>query len=474
MDLTDHSTTRKPSALKTAGRIVTAPLRILKKCLAKTNLTFWIIVSVVIGILLGKFAPDFAVRLSPFAEVFIHMVKCLVTPLIFSTLVVGIAGHGDDLKAVGRLALKSFIYFEVVTTLALVVGLVFVNVFKPGQGVNLSNASTKDGEALSKHDLGWESELLKIVPTSFYDAAAKNDVLGIVFCAIVFSIALIQLKTREHRVTMIGFLDSLAATMFNVTSIAMLFAPIGIGAALATTIGQNGLEVLINLGKLVGCLYGALIGFILIVLFPIALLARVPIMSFLRAVGRPFLIAFTSASSEAALPISMENLQNMGVPKNIVAFVLPAGYSFNLDGTTLYLSLAGVFAAQAGNVDFPLSQQIAMMVTLILTSKGVAAIPRASLIVLSAALAQFNLPLEAIAVIMGVDAFMDMARTSVNVFGNCLAAVVIARWEGVFPHVPPAADAEGESEKFITEKDLEADTVSKDIDIESVNSVTKR
>ncbi|KAJ1974097.1 hypothetical protein H4R33_006865 [Dimargaris cristalligena] len=468
MDL-DHSTHRKPSVLKKITTGLLWPFRLLGKWLGKTNLTFWIVVSVIFGILLGKFAPTVAMRLKPFADIFIAMVKCLVTPLIFSTLVVGIAGHGDDLKAVGRLALKSFIYFEVVTTLALVVGLVFVNLFKPGVGINLDNVSKSEGEKMSKHDMSWEAELKKIVPTSFYKAAADNEVLQIVFCSLVFAVALIKVKSREHRVTMLAFLDSLAAIMFDVTALVMMYAPIGIGAALAATIGQNGLEVLINLGKLVGCLYGALVGFVLVILLPIALLARVPLMPFIRAVGRPFLLAFTTASSEAALPIAMENLQAMGVPKNIVAFVLPAGYSFNLDGTTLYLSLAGVFAAQAGNVDFPLGQQILMMFTLILTSKGVAAIPRASLIVLSAALDQFGLPLETIAVIMGVDAFMDMARTSINVLGNCLASVVIARWEGVFPAKP---NLDGSMEASLSEKELEAD-LSEDLDTQSVHSVSK-
>ncbi|KAJ1966416.1 hypothetical protein IWQ62_002433 [Dispira parvispora] len=459
MDISEHSNP-KQSTFKTIVGYILFPFRFCLKWLGKTNLTFWIVVSVIVGILLGKFAPEFSVKIKPLADLFLSMVKCLVTPLIFSTLVVGIAGHGDDLKAVGRLALKSFIYFEFVTTMALAVGLLFVNVLKPGVGVNLSNVSTEEGESLADHDMSWEAELKKIVPNSFFMAAANNEVLQIVFCALVFSVALIQIKVRKHRVTMVAFLDSLAATMFNVTAIVMLYAPIGIGAALAATIGKNGLEVLINLGKLVGCLYGALIGFMVMVLLPIALLAKVPIMPFLRAVGGPFLLSFTTASSEAALPIAMENLEKMGVPKKIVAFVLPAGYSFNLDGTTLYLSLAGVFAAQAGNVDFPLGKQILMMVTLILTSKGVAAIPRASLIVLSAALEQFDLPLETIAVIMGVDAFMDMARTSVNVFGNCLASVVIARWEGEFPAKP---SLESDDLSITSAEELEANT-SQDLD----------
>ncbi|KAJ1975976.1 hypothetical protein H4R34_004142 [Dimargaris verticillata] len=238
--------------------------------------------------------------------------------------------------------------------------------------------------------------------------------------------------------------------MFRVTAIVMLSAPIGIGAALAATIGTNGLKILINLGKLVGCLYAALVCFIVVVLLPIALLARVPLLPFCRAVARPFILAFTTASSEAALPIAMENLELLGVPKKIIAFVLPTGYSFNLDGTTLYLSLAGVFAAQAGNVDFPLKKQIMMMLTLILSSKGVAAVPRASLVVLSGALANFGLPMEAVAVIIGVDAFMDMARTSVNVLGNCLSAVVIARWEGVYP--PPIATLADDAASMASEK----------------------
>ncbi|KAJ1975975.1 hypothetical protein H4R34_004141 [Dimargaris verticillata] len=460
----DHSAplAPAPSSIKSFINKLLWPVRFCLRWLGKTTLTFWIVVSVVVGILLGNFAPKFSVELRPFADLFLAMVKCLVTPLIFSTLVVGIAGHGDDLKAVGRLALKSFIYFEVITTLALVVGLIFVNVFKPGAGINLSKVSAEEGEKLAQHELGWQAELKKIVPESFFMAAAENEVLQIVFCALVFSVALIKLKVAKHRTTMVAFLDSLAATMFNVTSIVMLYAPVGIGAALAATIGQNGLEVLVNLGKLVGCLYGALVTFVLVVLLPIAFACGVPIIAFAKCVARPFILAFTTASSEAALPIAMENLEALGVPKKIVAFVLPAGYSFNLDGTTLYLSLAGVFAAQAGNVDFPLEQQIIMMLMLILTSKGVAAIPRASLIVLSAALDHFHLPMETIAVIMGVDAFMDMARTSINVLGNCLASVIIARWEGEFPAKPLPSD----TQSILSEKDLEANV---DADLDASN-----
>jgi proton glutamate symport protein len=391
----------------------------------------WILISMVVGILIGWLAPDFAPNLKPFANIFLRMIKSLIVPLLFSTLVVGIAGHGDDMKKVGKLALRSIIYFEIVTTLALVIGLVAVNLVKPGVGVGITAASgsTDEFKALAAKTPTFSSVLEHTVPQSFFEAAANNEVLQIVFFAIIFAVALARVEGPSKRV-MLDWLQSLSDLMFKFVGIVMAYAPIGIGAAIGVTVGKSGLGVLLSLAKLVGTLYVSLIVFVVFVLVPVALIMRIPLRRFWNHVKEPWLIAFSTASSEAAFPQAMQQMEKFGVPRRIVSFVLPTGYSFNLDGSTLYLAIASVFVAQAAGIDMPLSQQLLMMLTLMLTSKGVAAVPRASLVILSGALAQFGLPLEGIAVILGVDAIMDMARTSVNLLGNCLATAVMARWEG--------------------------------------------
>ncbi|HQW68000.1 MAG TPA: dicarboxylate/amino acid:cation symporter, partial [Gemmatimonadales bacterium] len=309
-------------------------------------------------------------------------------------------------------------------------GLGAVNLVRPGDGVQLT-ASAEAGEKFAQNKTTLAGVLDHTVPASFFKAAADNEVLQIVFFSLLFAIGLAQVKGKPKE-TMLAFCESLTEVMFKFTGIVMLFAPFGIAAAIAVTIGNSGLGVLANLGALVLTLFGALIVFVLIVLLPIALIARVPLKLFWKYVKEPYLIAFSTASSEAALPLAMENLEKMGVPKRIVAFVLPTGYSFNLDGSTLYLAVASVFVAQAAGIELTLGTQLLMMLTLMLTSKGVAAVPRASLVILSGTLTSFGLPLEGVAVILGVDAIMDMARTSVNLLGNCLASVVMARWEGEF------------------------------------------
>jgi proton glutamate symport protein len=413
--------------------------------------TQWVIVAMILGVAVGYFFPDskaagfHASDLQVLSSIFLRMIKMLVAPLIFSMLVVGIAGHGDDLRRVGRLAWRSILYFEVATTLALVVGLIVVNVVKPGNGVNLSAVDAAAATDIAQTKITFAGALEHIVPTSVIDSAAHNDALQLTFFTILFAIGLAQIGGPLRKV-MLGFCESLAEVMFKVVAIVMWFAPVGIGAAIAVTVGRSGLGVLSHLGALVLSLYGSLIVFALLVLLPIALVFGVPIRRFVQAVKEPWLIAFTTASSEAALPLAMTRLEKLGVPRSIVSFVLPTGYSFNMDGTTLYLAMASVFVAQAAGINMPLSQQILMMLTLMLTSKGVAAVPRTSLVVLSAVLVQFGLPLQGIAVILGVDAFMDMARTSLNVVGNCLAAVLMARWEGSFgttEHVVPVDVREG-------------------------------
>ncbi|MEI6197161.1 MAG: cation:dicarboxylase symporter family transporter, partial [Verrucomicrobiota bacterium] len=367
------------------------------------------------------------------ASAFLHLIKCIIVPLIFSTLVVGIAGHTDDMKAVGRLALKSLLYFEIVTTVALFVGLGAVNWIRPGDGIVLST-SADAGQKLAQTKVTFEGVVEHLTPQSFFDAAARNDVLQIVIYALFFGVALAQVKGKPKQ-TVLDFFDGITAVMFKFTGLVMCFAPFGVAAAIASTVGQNGLGILLNLGKLVLTLYGALLAFVVGVLIPVMWIARIPVGQFFRAVRQPALLAFSTATSEAALPDALRLMEKFGVPRRIVSFVLPAGYSFNLDGSTLYLALASVFVAQAAGVALDFSTQLMMMLTLMLTSKGVAAVPRASLVILSGTLATFGLPLEGVAIILGVDAFLDMARTSINLVGNCLASAVMARWEGEFDDV---------------------------------------
>lgn len=413
------------------------------RILKRISGTQWILIGMVIGTLIGWLAPEAAQNLKPLSSIFLRMIKSIIAPIIFGTLVIGIAGHGDDMKRVGRLAFKSIIYFEIVTTLALIVGLVAVNITKPGVGVSL-NVSKEQGTELAQTHTTFAGILEHIVPTSIFDAAARNEVLQIVFWSILFAVGLSQVRGKAKD-TILHFMESMTEVIFRLTGIIMKYAPIGIGAAIAVTVGHSGLGILINLGKLILTLYGALIAFALLVFLPVALMARVPIKRFLKAVREPALIAFSTTSSEAALPRAMQAMESIGVPRRIVSFVMPTGYSFNLDGTTLYLALASVFAAQAAGIHLTMTQQIMMMLTLMLTSKGVAGVPRASLVILSGTLATFGLPLEAVAVILGVDELMDMARTTLNVVGNCLASVVMARWEGEYdPDAMPTSDVAAE------------------------------
>ena len=395
--------------------------------LRRLTLTHWIIVSMILGIAIGALFPAQSQHLKVISNIFLKLIKCIIVPIIFGTLVVGIAGHSDDLKAVGRLALKSIIYFEIVTTLALAVGLIAVNLVRPGVGVVLPASAMGGPVAPAKQSA---QEIIEhIFPKSFFESAANNDVLQVVVFAVIFAVALTQVSGKPKE-TMLNFFEGLSEVMFKFTGLVMKFAPFGIGAAMAVTVGHSGMTILANLAKLVLTLYGALVVFILAVLLPIALFARIPIRGFFNAVKEPALIAFTTTSSDAALPSAFKRMTAFGVPKRIVSFVLPTGYSFNLGGSTLYLAVASIFVAQAAGVHMSLGQQLLMMLTLMLTSKGIAAVPRASLVILFGTLAAFQLPLEGVAVILGVDELMDMARTTVNLIGNCLASAVMARSEG--------------------------------------------
>ena len=402
--------------------------------LRRVSLTGWIFLGMATGILVGWLAPGFAVELRPLSTVFLRMIKSVVVPIIFGTLVVGIAGHGDDLKRIGRLALKSIGYFWIMTTVALAVGLLAGNLVRPGAGVVLPPPDP-NAPIPTAAPTTFGGFLEHIVPRSVVEAAANGEVLQVVFWATLFALALTQVKGRPKEM-MLGFAEGLMEVMFKFVGLVMKFAPIGIGAAMAVTVSHSGLGVLVNLGKLILTLYGALLIFALVALVPAALLARIPLGRFARAVKDPAIIAFTTTSSDAALPLGMQRMVEFGVPRRIVAFVMPTGYSFNLDGSTLYLGVASLFVAQAAGVDLTLSQQLFMMLTLLITSKGIAGVPRASLVVLSATLTAFGLPLEGVAVILGVDEVMDMARTMINLVGNCLATAVVARWEGELAPAP--------------------------------------
>jgi proton glutamate symport protein len=400
----------------------------------RLSLTQQILIGLVIGVLFGWFIntqhPDWVANVRPFSQLFLRMIKMIIAPLIFATLVAGIAGAGH-IKAVGRMGLKAIIYFEIVTTIALVIGLVAVNITRPGDGLTLPPEQASGITATAQ---GWKDILLHLVPESVIKAMADGDVLQIVVFSIFFGIGLGMLGDRGR--PMVEWCERLAETMFKVTGIVMRYAPIGVGAAMAYTVGHAGIDSIRNLGLLVLTLYGALIVLILGVFLPIALIFRIPLRKFIRAVREPAVIAFSTTSSEAALPRAMEVMEKLGVPRRVVSFILPLGYSFNLDGSTLYLSLAAVFVAQAAGVELTVGQQVTMLLTLMLTSKGVAGVPRASLVILAATLASFDLPLEGVALILGVDELMDMARTMTNVVGNCLATVVVAKWEGQFHETP--------------------------------------
>jgi len=414
-------------------KATTEPTPQIKRPWYKPSLTMQIMIGLVLGGLLGWLSPDWGNRVYFLRDIFLNMIKSIIAPLVFSTLVVGIAG-GGDLKKVGRMGAKALIYFEIVTTLALFIGLGVVNLIKPGVGVSLVANASEVGTIAQNHPKTLVETLVHIFPASIADAMVKGDVLQIVAFSVLFAMGVSAIGKKGEPV--LRFCDSLSQVMFKFTGYVMMFAPIGVGAAMAHTIGTKGLGVLINLAKLIGSLYLALFIFVVVVLGAVAIIARVPIKQFLRAIREPFVIAFATTSSESALPKAMEVMERLGVPPRIVGFVMPTGYSFNLDGTTLYLAMASVFVAQAAEattgVHMGFGKQIVMMLTLMITSKGVAAVPRASLVILLATLHSFGLPIEGVAVIFGVDELMDMGRTSVNVLGNCMATVVVARWEGEF------------------------------------------
>lgn len=408
-------------------------------CLKK-SLTTWILVSMLIGAELGNSFPEFSANLQVISQAFLKLIKVIIAPLLFGTLVVGIAGH-SNLKQVGSMGWKALLYFEVVTTLALFIGLVAINLTEAGKGIDLS-AVVVTNEIPQIKSQGWQEIILHIFPENVAKSIYEGQILQIVVFSILFGLGLAMVRDEQKRRPMINFAESLSEVMFKFTNIVMYFAPFGVGAAIAYTVSHMGLGILVNLFYLLATLYGALLAFLLFVLLPIALVFKVNIRKFIKAISEPVSIAFATTSSEAALPKAMENLEKFGVPRRIVAFVMPTGYSFNLDGTTLYLSLATVFVAQAAGISLSWGEQLLIVFTLMLTSKGVAGVPRASLVILLGTAATFGLPVEPIFIILGIDELMDMARTSVNVIGNCLATVLVGKWEGEFVEQPEVIPVE--------------------------------
>jgi len=406
-----------------------AALSLVGYAFLRKSLTPWILVGMVIGAELGHDFPSFAVHLRILSQIFLQMIRVIIAPLLFGTLVSGIAAHAD-LKKVGRMGVKAIVYFEVITTIALVIGLTAINLSKAGEGVKLAGAAAVSQVPAARPTAS--DIILHIFPENIAKSVAENQILQVVVFSILFGIAL-AMVSEQKRKPMLAFAESLTEVMFKFTNIVMLLAPIGIAGAIAFTIATTGLGVLGNLAKLAVTFYASLGVFLFGVLLPVARMARVPIRKFIRAVAEPATIAFSTTSSEAALPRALECMEEFGVPRRVASFVIPTGYSFNLDGATLYLAMASIFVAQVAGMHLTIGRQIEMMLMLMLTSKGVAGVSRGSVIVLFGAADQFGLPKEPMLLLLAADQFLDMGRTAVNVIGNCLASAIVARWEGELP-----------------------------------------
>ncbi len=420
----------------------------------QSKLTFAIFTALLFGVLAGWLFPDFAVRMHVLAEIFLRMVKMIIAPLLFATLVVGIAGHGD-VKSIGRLGIKTIAYFEVVTTIALFIGLGFANLFKPGYGMgNIASAHTGLNSivesAATTHHNSFGELLLGLFPSSIFQSMAEGNLLQIVVFCIFFALAICAIGEKAKPV--VDVLNSLASIMFKFTEYVMYFAPIGIFGAIAYTVGSNGISILYNYGKIIVSLYVALAAFVILVLFAACKIVNISIRALFKAVQEPALLAFTTASSEAALPKAMKIMEDFGVPKSIVGFVMPTGYTFNLDGSTLYLAMAVIFSTQLVNHSLSFEQQLVIMFALMLTSKGIAGVPRVALIVLAGTLTSFGIPILGVAILLGIDQILDMGRTTVNLIGNCVATVVIARWENQFDYYKMS--------NFIRNKNMKLATVA--------------
>jgi proton glutamate symport protein len=403
----------------------------------KPSLTTQIFLGLIIGGFIGWLRPDWGNKVYFLRDIFLNLIKSIIAPLVFSTIVAGIAGAGS-LRKIGRMGVKAIVYFEIATTAALVIGLAVVNLTKPGVGVALVAGPNDIVSTVAQtHPKTLLETITHIFPASVIDAMARGDVLQIVAFSVLFALALSAIGEKGKPIVTVA--ESLMQVMFKFTNYVMMFAPIGVGAAMAHTVATQGLGVLLNLGNLILSLYLALVIFIVLVFGSVIFFLRIPLRQFVRAVREPAALAFATTSSESALPKAMESMERFGVPPHIVGLVMPTGYSFNLDGSTLYLAMASVFVAQAAETTtghhVGLAQQITLMLALMITSKGVAGVPRASLVILLATLNSFlpaGLGPIGVAVIFGVDELMDMGRTCVNLIGNCLATVVVARWEGEF------------------------------------------
>lgn len=398
------------------------------------KLTLYIFIALISGILFGWLLPQYAVKMQPLGEIFLKMVKMIIAPLIFATLTVGIAGHGD-VKSLGKIGLKALIYFEAATTIALILGLVTANILKPGSGFSIdintiSISAVENMQTIEAHS--FVDMIVNIVPTSIFDALAKGDLLQIVVFAVFFSLAVCAVGQKARPV--LDILQSTCDVMFKFTEYVMKFAPLGVFGAISATIGQNGIGILLSYAKLIGITYFALILFVVIVLMLTCKIINVSFRNIIKTIKDPALLAFTTASSEAALPKAMSQMEKFGVPKSIVSFVMPMGYTFNLDGSTLYLTLATLFCAQIAGINLSIEQQLMIMLTLMLTSKGIAGVPRVSLVILTGTLTSFGLPIVGVAVLLGIDQILDMGRTTVNLIGNCVATAVVARWENDFDY----------------------------------------
>lgn len=427
LSLASHSSVVRLSAGMLLGVRWLAILLLVVYAAARRSLTLWILVGLLAGAELGHDAPATAVKCQIFGSIFLRLIKVIIAPLLFGTLVVGIAGHAG-LKKVGRMAIKALVFFEIVSTIALVIGVVAINLSRAGAGIHLAASGAQQQVAVSSTQSASQL-ILNIFPENIAKSIAEGQILQVVVFSILFAIGLALVKESKRK-PMVAFTESLSETMFKFTNIVMYLAPLGVFGAIAYTTGHLGLSVVLPMVKLLATLYVALAVFVLFILLPIALLARVPLKEFLRAIAEPSTIAFGTSSSEAALPSAMENMEGLGVSRAIVAFVMPTGYSFNMTGGCLYLSLALVFIAQAAGMHLTFGQQMVMLLMLMLASKGIAGVPRGSLVVLLGAAVQFHLPTEAFYLLFAIDPIMDMVRTVLNVVGNCLATVVVARWEG--------------------------------------------
>lgn len=418
----------------------------------KISLAVQILIGLIVGILVGGIFygnPNVETYLQPIGDIFLHLIKMIVIPIIISTLIVGVAGSGD-LKQVGRLGAKTLIYFEIITTIAIVVGLLAANIFQPGAGVNMEDLSKGD---ISKYvstteevqEEGPFDVIVNIVPTNVIQAMVEGDMLAVIFFSVLFGLGVSAIGERGKPV--LAFFQGTADAMFWLTNLIMKFAPFGVFALIGVTVSKYGFASLIPLGKLAIIVYAAMIFFILIVLGITAKIVGINIFRLIKVLKYELILAFSTASSESVLPRIMMKMEKFGAPKDIVSFVIPTGYSFNLDGSTLYQAIAALFIAQMYGIDISITEQITLMLVLMLTSKGIAGVPGVSFVVLLATLGTVGIPIEGLAFIAGIDRILDMGRTVVNVVGNSLASLVIAKWEHRF-------DEEKSKNYFIENKNL--------------------